>query len=277
MIVQEMGATMTRSAYRRANQRLALPLGIWLTAIAAALLTAATLSKAGLVDRLGGWMFGIVMLPMIVVVWLGWRWLARLKRRRIARIAGRLADLGFKVAAAPTLGEKAQFGAPIAHLMGALELRTGAAGIEWFAERSAGATKLLIFEHEHVTGTGKTAQPHHHTVIAWPARYPDLRDAELPNAGWFIMAQHPWWIRRKVRERELKQPEFADVARQWSLFGEPATARRFLTPGARVQLEQSPRGEAWCVGQGWICTSTRRTLDEANVDRFLSHVRSVLV
>ena len=257
-------------------QRLVLPLGIWLTALAAAMFTAALLSRAGVADRLGGWMFGLVMLPVIVVVWLGWRLLARLKRRRIGRIAGRLGELGFKVSESPSLVEKTNFGAPIAHLFGVLELRSGVAGIEWFAEHTVGTTTLLMFEHEYVTGSGKTAQPYYHTVVAWPARYPELRDSELPHANWFVMARHPWWIRRKVRDREIKHQEFAEVARKWSLFGAADTATRFLTPQARDQLERSPSGEVWCVGQGWICASTRRTLDDGNVDRFLAHIRRVL-
>ena len=216
------------------------------------------------------------MLPMIVIIGLGLRWLARVKSDRISRIGRRLEGQGFKVSVRPTLPEKLAWGAPLAHLTGALALGPGPSGIEWFAEYGRGPAKILIFEHEYITGAVKTQQAHPHTVIAWPAQYPELRDGELPLAEWFIMARHHPWVRRKVRPRELKEPALAGVARQWSLFGAPETARRFLTPGAQVELARAPHGEAWCVGTGWICSFIPHLLDDENVERFLTHVRSMV-
>ena len=46
---------MAQYAYRRANPRLARPVFIWLTALAAALATAAVLSEVGVLDSLGAW------------------------------------------------------------------------------------------------------------------------------------------------------------------------------------------------------------------------------
>ena len=244
--------------------------------MAATVATAAALSKAGVADAMGAWILPVLMISMALVIWAGLSWLEHVKRQRIARIARILEGEGFKVVEAPSPAEKIAWGAALDHLTGALALGPGASGLEWFAERPRGTSKVVIFEHEYAKRIGKMSQSYPHTVIAWPAGSVEIRDAELPQAEWFIMARHPSSIRRKVREREMKEPTLTDVARAWSLFGATATARRFLTPVAQAQLDHSPNGESWCVGTGWICASTPRLLDAENVQRFLAHSRTIV-
>ena len=97
----------------------------------------------------------------------------------------------------------------------------------------------------------------------------------MPNPA-YHMSQYPKFIRRDVRKRELNVPDFVELARVWSLIGDPATARRFLTPAMQTALASSPKFETWCMGTGWVCCSCEGTLDGENVDRFLVHARRLL-
>ena len=267
---------MVDRPYHKANQRMGLWLVICFTGIAAQFGTMALLSRYGVYERLGIWSMAIGVLPLLIAFFVGWRVLARLNRERIGRIAAYLAERGFEVTEKPSDAERTAFAAPLEHLMATLELRYGAARIEWFAVQTAGPQKLRLFEHVFTTGSGKTTQVHQHTLLAWPAGHPDLREATLANAPWFMMTRYPWLKRRTVRDRELKDPAFADLAQRWSIFGASDTVRRFLKPAVRAKLQTSPQGESWSVGAGWICCSFNRTLDATNFDRFLRNGREIL-
>lgn len=268
---------MARAAYRKAGEHTGLWLLLGLAGVASMLGTLFLLSRTEFGRQHEVWTFVISVVPMLssflFAAWL----LNRLKRRRIGAIAAHFAPAGVPVAQKPTLPEQEQFAAPLAHLLiPTLGLVHGAAGIQWFGTLGKGATTLRLFEHEFVTGSGRTTNIHYHTVAAWPAGHPEIGDGALATAPWFFMRQTPWLARRAVRDRELKQPEFADLESVWSLLGDAGTGARFLTPSVRAQLAQSPRGEGWSLGAGWVCCFVNGALAAEELDRFLAHARGVL-
>jgi hypothetical protein len=267
---------MARFAYRKASRWWGLWITVMLAGVLGLILTVFLLISTGLDRRLGFWTAVIAMVPLFLAIVTGLTVMAKLNRRRIERVAARLRELGFHVVEKPANPERANFAAPIGHLLPTLGLKTGATGITWFAVAQTGASKALLFEHAFTTGSGRASAEHHHTVKAWPAGHPDLRDVGLANAPWFFMGRFSRFTRRISRKRELVSPEFNDVAHAWSLLGDATTATRFLTPVVRRALDLSPKNEAWSVGAGWVCCAFKGTFDAANLDPFLSHTRSVL-
>jgi len=200
--------------------------------------------------------------------------ISRRNRQRIQRVAAWLDGSGYEVTVKPTETGRADFAAPLAHLLPSLDLRTGPIGIQWFAvQRTSG---VRLFEHLYTRGSGKTYQEHFHTVIAWPAGHPELGSSGLATAPWLFMAQYNRFLRRDVRKRELQLPEFADVAERWSILGDAATAARFLKPAVRAQLANSPKQETWCMGAGWVCCLFKGVVDAPQIEQFLAHSREIL-
>jgi hypothetical protein len=267
---------MARTAYKKASQGTGLWVVICLTGLGIQTAVLLLMMSAGWEKRYGAWVFGLAVIPFPVALLVGWRLLARQKRGRIGHIVPRLGRLGFRVTENPNDAEKQEFSAPVGHLFSAFLLQTGAAGLQWIAVDGNAPAPARLFEHEYLTGSGKSRQTHHTTVMAWPAGHPELRDAGLASSPWFTMARWSWWTRRTVRHQELKNSEFADVAKAWSLRADEGTARRFLTPTTRAALQESPRDETWFVGAGWVCCSIRGALDESNLAKFLAHGRRVV-
>ena len=199
---------------------------------------------------------------------------SRRNRQRIQRVAARLDGDGFEVMVKPADASRTEFAAPLAHLLPSLDLRNGAARIQWLAVQRAGGVRL--FEHLYITGSGKSTVEHYHTVVAWPAEHPDLGSSGLATAPWLFMAQYHRFLRRDVRKRELQLPEFADVAERWSILGDAATAARFLKPAVRAQLDNSPKQETWCMGAGWVCCMFKGVVDAPQIEQFLAHSRELL-
>ncbi len=266
------------AAYRKASVGTGLFYSLALLAVAGMHAVIFWMISARL-DRTVGWLaFPIGFAPLVIGLVTGWVLVARKNRKRVALLAPRLERLNFRPLLKPDEGERERFAAPLAHLLlPTFGLKQGAGGIQWLAEEQSAGAKTLLFEHEYVTGSGKTFQEHHHTVLAWPAGHPDLRAADgLAAASWFFMARYPWFQRRALRERMLQQPEFAELAPLWVLLGDAATGARFLSPAARRALALSPKDEVWSVGTGWVVCAFKGTLDADNFERFLAHTRGVL-
>jgi hypothetical protein len=234
------------------------------------------LIASGLDKRLGGWAIAIGLAPLFIAMLIGWISIARLNRQRVQNVVAELRRHGFDVLEKPTEVERLQFAAQMIPLFKALNLRTEAAGIQWCAVQGAGSHRAVLFEHEFFTGSGKSTREHHHTVLAWPAGHPDIGDPGLATGPWFFMGQYAWLMRREVRDRELKLPEFADLAKTWSLLHDSGTAARFLTPKVRAALERAPKQEAWAMGAGWVSCSFNGTLNAAGIGPFTAHARSVI-
>ena len=249
---------------------------IGLVGVAAQLGTMFLLSWSGVSARLGWGILLLGAIPMILALVFGAWTLRRLNRQRIGAVAALLGGMGFRVTMTPGQAEQNEFGAPISHLLPALGLRTGATGIQWFGIRGEGPTALRLFEHEFNTGSGKSTQTHYNTIVAWPAGHAELGDPKLAMSPWFALARMSWLMRRTMRNQELKEDSFADLAKDWCLWGDANTGARFLTASVRTHLRQSPRGEAWYVGAGWVCCAFNGTLTAENLERFLAHTRDLL-
>lgn len=267
---------MAQPAYRKASDQI----GLVLIALAATLGTIATpllLIHTEAVERFGIWVVLACAVPLLASLIFGFWIYQRAKRNRIGLIVARLGTNGLSVLPKPAPAQQEEFAAPLAHLLPALGLaKTGAAGIQWLCAHGTGAAAVRIFEHEYVTGSGRTTNVHTHTVAAWPAGHPEIGDPALATAPWFILARTSWLLRRVTRQQELQHPDFADLAKDWSIRGDEATARRFLTPAVRAQLQQSAHGEAWSVGAGWVCCSSNGLLTAEQLERFLAHARATL-
>jgi hypothetical protein len=265
---------MPSPAYKGASQQI----GLWLLfsfGAVAAFLTVVMLSIHFHLEKvLGGWTMVPALATLIGIIVTGWIVTSRRNRQRIQRVATRLDADGFQVVAKPTESERTDFAAPLAHLLPSLDLRHGPVGIQWFAVQLTGGARL--FEHLYITGSGKTTQEHYHTVLAWPASHPDLGSSGFATAPWLFLAQYNRFLRRDVRKRELQLPEFADVAKRWSLIGDATTATRFLRPAVRSQLDNSPKQETWCMGAGWVCCMFKGVVDIPQLEQFLAHARETL-
>lgn len=267
---------MAQTAYRRASRWSGWWLAICLAGVAGQIAVMVYLSSSGLINRMGAWVFLPACLPFFIALAIGWKVLSQFNRNRLARLKHTLESRDWKMIERPGETEKTEFAAPLIHLFPTLQLLHGAALIEWFAVQTNGSVNMRLFEHEYVTGSGKYTQVHHHTIVAFPSGHPEVGDADLPTAPWFLIGRYPWLRRRVLKKDSLQDPAFADVPEQWVLHGAVPTGTRFLTPKVRAQLEQSPEGEEWCLGSGWIICSFKGTLDSENIERFLAHARRIL-
>lgn len=266
---------MASTAYGKATRHSALWVMIILGGILVMSVLFATFSRNGLADRLGGWMLLVGVLPIVVSVLFALLITGRLNRSRIAGLARPLELAGFSLTPSPTSEEKIRFGALLEVLMNALAFRYGAAGIQWYAVETKNTPPALLFEHEYVTGSGKTTQVHNHTVLAWPATHSHLCLRALDASAAFGLGRFSWLVRRVYRDRELTDPAFADLRKHWTAFGSAETGKQFLTARVRGLLHRSPAGEQWYVGAGWLACCFRGTLDGENIESFLKHARAI--
>jgi hypothetical protein len=263
------------SAYGKATRHTALWVLIILGGVLVMSVLFATLSRNGWADRLGGWMLLVGVLPIAVSVAFALLITNRLNRSRIAGLVRPLELAGFAVTPSPTPEEKTHFGAPLEELMTALGFRYGVPGVQWYAIEPKITPAALLFEHEYVTGSGKSTQVHSHTVLAWPAAHPALRLHSLGTSPAFGLGRFSWWLRRVYKDREVTDPAFADLRKRWTMFGSAETGKQFLTEHVRSILQQSPAGEQWYVGAGWVVCCFRGTLDSENIESFLKHARAI--
>lgn len=276
MQARSVVSTMVPPAYKKATRWWGIWLMFTLCGVLGLYLTVFTLMSSGLDRQLGFWLIAFAFVPLIVAVSLGLSVISRLNRKRIKAVLRRLSSLGFEVNEHPSETAKNDFSVTMAPLFLPLDLCTGPSGIQWYAVERVGKVSARIFEHRHMTGSGKSVKEHHHTVIIWPADHAEVRDKVLARGGWFCIAQYPGYQRRVLRKKELVRSEFADLEPRWSLFHDATAAARFLTPEVRLALQSSPKNECWCMGAGWMCLSFKGTLDAANIEFFMLHARRVL-
>ncbi len=215
-----------------------------------------------------GFFVGMILLAVLIT--------GRIQRGRRRRIADRLGVQGWNFNLHPAEAEKSAFLAPLEHLLPSLDLRIGPGGLIWLATMETATGTARLFEYEFVTGSGKTAQVHQRTVLAWPAGDPALPGASLGHLPGFKATRFGWLERRAVRKEELKDPAFADLAEHWSFFGDAGTGARFLTPAVRAELDRAPQGESWGVGGNFVCMVFRHFMDAENLTFFLDRFRQIM-
>lgn len=178
---------------------------------------------------------------------------------------------GFRCVLGPGTAQREAFLAPLRHLEPGLDLRNSPAGLEWMAELEMAGGKVLLFEFEFATGSGKTSRVHVRTVLAVSAGI-----AEIGRLPGFVAVRLPWLERRAVRKSEMQSSALAAIAKAWSLFGDAATGARFFTQRVQEELARSPKGESWCIGGGWACCVFRDYLDADNLAVFLERSQRVM-
>lgn len=266
---------MPTPPYRKASRFTGVWLLIFVAGIAGELLTMAAIFAMDWEKTMGPWILIISAIPFAIAIISAVAMTKRLNRKRITQVTDKLRALGFQVNPSPNDAQKKSFGVPLEPLMHAFGFKTGSAGIQWYAEEGSGSARTLCVEHEYITGSGKNAQVHNHTVVIWPAAHPALRRPNLATGPEVLLARSSWLVRRLHRKSELTDPAFSDLAATWAIFGNAEAAKQFLTPELRQRLTTSPRGEQWHLGQGTIACACEATLDSENIGRFLNHARQI--
>lgn len=197
-------------------------------------------------------------------------WSGRKQGARRKEAVARLEALGFRCSLTPDETEKVVFFAPLQHLEGWLGLRKTPGCIKWLAQRNVSGAPVLLFEAAFLTG-GRHVTEHPRTILAIPAALAEI--GALPG---LMVARVSRLERHSLRESELRDARFADLAKDWRLQGDAETAARFLTPAMRAELARSPPGEIWCIGGGWACCAFRGFLDAENLTAFQERAMRVL-
>ena len=221
--------------------------------------------------RITWWMIVLMVIPLVGMVVVAATLSARIQRRRRREVAERLGALGFTVNLKPSDEDRAAFLAPLKHLEPALDLQKTPGGLEWHAHRDTPGGRIVLFEYEYITGSGKSAQHWVRTVVALPGSM-----SGFGAAGGLTVSRLPWLHRRAFRKYEMKHEGLAGFAKDWAVYGDPGTAELFLTAEVRAELARSPKNESWVLGGGWACCSFREYLNAQNLVTFMERALRLL-
>jgi len=190
---------------------------------------------------------------------------AKLDKNRRVGMLSLLSSMGLETYLADNKDAAAAFFAQVAHLEASAMLRDGATNLKWFAQGSVGGQYLVAFEHEYVTGSGKTTQVHTATCVALPS-----------DKGGVTFFRPRFGERRLYRKIDtLFTLGNEDFDKNWVIWGGKQYADAMFTPELLGALENSPKGEWWCIGAGWECCITRNALDQQNLAKFMSHATAI--
>lgn len=257
-------------AYRQSHRENFIWVGMVLAGLALGIAIAIVLSRYSE----SPWLFLAMLLPFVGGIGAAvWRMKA-MKRARKAAIRTMLEADQFAVDLSPGPERAQTVFAPVQHLQSVLDLRDGAVRIDWLALHGP---STLIFEHEHVTGSGRSTVVHTCTVIAISAAHATLPRARLGAEPW-MWSERPALLRRRYLRSLGNVVEVGDAAwdRDWVTFGQASTARALFTTEVRALLATSPRGEVWCVGHGFVCCAYRGALTADHLARMLQRARAAL-
>jgi hypothetical protein len=166
-------------AYRQSHRENFVWVGIVLAGLAAGIALTIILSRYSE----SPWLLAAMMVPFLGGIGAGvWR-MKVMKNARKAGIRAMLEREQFVVDLSPGPERAHTVFAPVQHLQSVLDLRDGAARIDWLALHGP---STLIFEHEHVTGSGRTTVVHTCTVIAISAAHATLPRARLGADPWMV-------------------------------------------------------------------------------------------
>jgi hypothetical protein len=190
---------------------------------------------------------------------------ARVDRgRRIGEIE-LLQSMGLHAQLAEDSEATAAFFAPLSHLEASALLKGGATNIRWFAYGEVGGQYMIAFEHEFVTGSGKSTQVHASTCIGFPS-----------DKGGISFIRPRFGERRAYRKAETAfQIGDSEFDKEWVIWGDSNHAAAIFTPQLLTALSDSPKGEWWCIGGGWECCVTKVALDHKNLAKFIAHVNGI--
>ncbi len=263
---------MAADAYKRARGTTGVIVACSLLMVAGLVLMVAALGPG----KPDPWDTIFFFIPAVVAFLIGWVICRGMHRRRAAGVEKKLTALGFQPCMEPTLEEKTAVWTPLLPVVGWLSLQGGASNIQWLASQQAGNGTAWIFEFQYITGSGKTTQIHGRTVVAWPAADSPLPGARLGKRPGFLMSRLNWLEKRAAKDTQLQDPSFADLAGNWTFFGDASTGIAFLTAEVRAELRRSPKGESWSIGRGWACVAFKSSLDGDNLGKFYERARRML-
>jgi hypothetical protein len=213
-----------------------------------------------------GWIalpiFGLPILATIIICAIIQ---ARIDKSRRMKIIEFLRSLKFDASIADDRTVAAAFFTSLAHLETSATLRGGANNIQWFATGEIAGQPMVAFEHEYITGSGRSTQVHTSTCVAFPS-----------DKGGVTFMRPRFGEARVYRKNDMAfKLENEEFDSRWVIWGEKKFADAFFSQELMIALRNSPSGEWWCIGGGWECCLTRNALDGENLGRFISHANSI--
>ncbi len=251
--------------YRRSSQHGLLWVIIVFIGIGCGIAAATTLPK----DVQWWWGAIVIMTPMFAAMALCVYLVGRIKRRRVSRIQADIERDSFVMDPKPDAARKETVFEPVADLQRRLDLRNGSVGISWLALRAREPASMCIFEHSYFTGSGDTTQEHQHTVIVW--WMPHLTLANLSG-----FRTH--WLQRRILSKDDTVVKLGNEAfdKQWLILGDEASAQLFFNDRMRSMLADSPRGESWHTGTGWIACAFDGAMDTRKLAAFRARAEEIV-
>lgn len=215
--------------------------------------------------QLQAWILAIAAAPMLLAIITAFVLDGKMRRKRFASIARALEPFGLDTVADPSDAIKAQVTPHLEGMQRVFDLRNGVAGIQWMAYNP----QMLMFEHQHVTGSGKHTVTHTYTIIAWakPEQVTHWMVAIRPRLGETRMSN------RQFGEDVILGDDAFD--NKWLVYGSPDTAQEFLSLEVRPTLMSSPKGERWYIDNGWIVVGYPAEFRAENLMKFFEHARSI--
>jgi hypothetical protein len=250
--------------YRRSSQHGLMWIVIVVLGIGCGIAASWTLPR----DVQWWWAAIVMMTPMFAAIALCVYLTVRIKRRRVRGIQDDLERNGFIMDPKPDAERKKAVLAPVADLQRRLGLRNGSEGIGWVALHTREPSSVCIFEHSYITGSGKTTQEHLHTVAAWL----------MPHVTTGVSAYRPHWLQRRALSQGNTLARLGDGAfdKHWVILGDEAGAKKFFTEGMRLMLAESPKGESWHTGTGWVACAFDGAMDARNLAMFRARCEEIL-
>lgn len=257
--------------YRRSSRQSGLFMLFFMAGVAGGIAWGSQFEK----DSIGAWILLVIVTPIVIGIVVGLVVLDRLDKRRIREIARNLHANNFRANTDPNESAKAAALEPISHLPSWAGLGGGAANIVWLAFLDSMTQQVLVFEHCHVTGSGKSTQEIIHTVAAVQSR-------DLSAAGWTItgslILNRPRWGEARLLKRAGVWDLQGDDAfeKKWIVRGDAHTATRMLSAAVRAVLMDSPKGESWHVGGGWVCCVYAGSMNAENILKYVHRAVSIV-
>jgi hypothetical protein len=188
------------------------------------------------------WIQITILVSFVLFVGLALSAAVAAQKKRRAAIDALFADLGLTLFRKPDMPTREANWAPFADLK---ELKYGTKGVKWIASGTINGRAVTAIEHRYTISTGQSTQQIVHVCIASPCpkHWPrvELRGEHLLHRLADVLG---------ATELKLESEVFN---RRWRISSDDEDhAIMLLTPEVQNLLENSPSGEAWVIGPGWI-------------------------
>lgn len=201
------------------------------------------------------------------------------QRRRRKGIQEQLQSLGFQAEMPPTTEQSTDLWNIIQPMTDALQISGTSKNIPWLGHKASDdptAPKCWFFEYTYYTGTGKRKETRYCTIALWPTDLPGLPGTVLGHGDTFWMGRLGFFERWFARKTALPAHTISQLGEQWTLRGNPATGHRFINPMTLWALKESPKGECWSFGNGWVACIFKHRLNGRNLRNFYERGQQLL-